>query len=615
MNVKKLHMAIMAFALSMGASKAFGYDMTDEVIKLQRAGVDNEVTLHFVQDSNSSVDLSGDDIQRLEDAGVSSSVIVAMLDRSKELRDDPSKVRAAAAEPPVIPQTQAAPFAVADNDTTEVAAPADGQADISLFYEAMSPYGTWSQDAGNGWVWVPTEATRDPQWRPYANDGHWTWTDQGWYWESASPYGWAAFHYGRWGYNAEHRWSWSPDNVWGPAWVDWRHSETHIGWAPLPIGSRFEPGSGFTYRGKQMGFDFHGGMEEREYAFVDSNAFLNVNLGSSFVPEDRRHNVYTETKVINNTYIYNDNRIINNGVPIAVVSRATKHEVVQVKIVDENIAAGQPIRGEHRNANTIAAYRPKIANKAAIEPPAIVERRKTAAARPAAEHKALTPAARPAPVARQEVKANPEAENQSRQRLIAEKEKRKTGRPTPVAPAAPPAPANPAAKAVTPAETRRNATEEKQTEQQDAAEAKRKAAEEAVNARKADAAAAKDTQVKAREEKQAATQDAAEAKRKATEEATNARKADAAAAKDTQVKAREEKQAATQDAAEEKRKAAEEAVNARKADAAAAKDTQVKAREEKQATQKDAATERKAAAEAQREERNESKEEKAREKK
>jgi len=31
--------------------------------------------------------------------------------------------------------------------------------------------------------------------------------------------------------------------VWSPAWVSWRQSETTFGWAPLPIGTRFEAGA------------------------------------------------------------------------------------------------------------------------------------------------------------------------------------------------------------------------------------------------------------------------------------------------------------------------------------------------------------------------------------
>ncbi len=546
----------------------------DDVIKLQRAGIDNEVILHYVQDSNSSTDLDADEIQRLENVGVSSSVIVAMLDRAKELRDDPTKVHAVAPAAPFAAQQPGAVHA-SYNPDVDVVAPAEGHADISLFYEALSPYGSWTQDRETGWVWEPSDSVRDQEWRPYANDGHWTWTNHGWYWESTSPYGWATFHYGRWGYNSNHRWSWSPDNVWGPAWVDWRHSDDHIGWAPLPFGSRFEAGVGFTYRGRNEGFNFHIGMEEREFSFVPSNAFLNINLGSSFVPERRRHTVYNETKIINNTYIYNDNRIINNGVPVAVVSRQTNRQIEQVKVVDANIAAGQPIRGDRRKDNAIAAYRPKIEARASVEPPVIVERQKLAAI----ERKAgkaqkveATAATREAVVTQR--KDNAEAEKQSRQRLQEEKQKRANGKQ---------------------AENKQNA-EDKRNANQDAAkerkaegvatrEAQEKVREEAADARKAAAterdAKVKDNQAASRERKEDAVKEPKEKARDANESAAAARKANAEAEAKVRVDAAKERKEDAAEAREAKEKAREDSAKERKENAAEAKEAKEKARDDR----------------------------------
>ncbi|MCX7916289.1 MAG: hypothetical protein N3A53_08330, partial [Verrucomicrobiae bacterium] len=49
----------------------------------------------------------------------------------------------------------------------------------------------------------------------------------------AEPFGWAVFHYGRWYYDDYYGWIWIPDRIWGPAWVEWRETETYVGWAPL----------------------------------------------------------------------------------------------------------------------------------------------------------------------------------------------------------------------------------------------------------------------------------------------------------------------------------------------------------------------------------------------
>lgn len=567
MSVKPLNFAVLAFALSIFASTAYCSDIMDEVIKLQRAGIDNEVILHYVQNSNSNADLSADDIQRLEDVGVSSTVVVAMLDRSKELRDDPTKIHTAAPADPFTTQPQVT-VNTREFDT-EVAAPAEGHADISLFYEALSPYGTWTQDADNGWVWEPADAVRDQEWRPYANDGHWTSTDQGWYWESASPYGWATFHYGRWGYNSNHRWSWSPDNVWGPAWVDWRNSDDYIGWAPLPFGSRFEAGIGFNYRGHNEGFNFHAGIEEREFAFVSSNAFLNVNLRSSFVPENRRHNVYNETKIINNTYVYNDNRVINNGVPVAVVSRQTKREIQPVKIVDARIAAGQPIRGDRRQDNAIAAYRPKIEAKASVEPPAIIERRKLAATRKSGSDQKVDAAPVPVAVTREATSAqrkdNAEAEKQSRQRLQEEKQKRTISKQV---------------------ENKQNAADNKQN-----ADDRRSANQDAAKEKKAEAVSARDAQEKVRADaadaRKAATTAEHDAKSRETQAATTERKETRDAAKETKESAREENATARKSNVDAEAKVRQDAAKEKKEDAAEAKDARDNAREDKKDERKE----------------------------
>ena len=53
------------------------------------------------------------------------------------------------------------------------------------------------------------------------NDGHWVYTDDGWYWDSNYEWGWAAFHYGRWNHVDNYNWVWSPDTVWAmPSWVE-----------------------------------------------------------------------------------------------------------------------------------------------------------------------------------------------------------------------------------------------------------------------------------------------------------------------------------------------------------------------------------------------------------
>jgi hypothetical protein len=114
------------------------------------------------------------------------------------------------------------------------ATPASAQAavSVSLFYGELAPHGRWFQHPRWGWAWFPTAV--DADWRPYSQ-GQWAWTEEnGWYWISDEPFGWAVYHYGRWAYDGEYGWIWIPGSTWGPAWVAFRESDDHVGWAPLP---------------------------------------------------------------------------------------------------------------------------------------------------------------------------------------------------------------------------------------------------------------------------------------------------------------------------------------------------------------------------------------------
>ncbi len=107
--------------------------------------------------------------------------------------------------------------------------PGEPVASVDVFYDQLSPYGVWVDDAELGRVFIPEQA----QYVPYTN-GHWEYTDIGFVWVSDEPFAWATSHYGRWAYsNAYNRWAWLPDTQWGPAWVEWRETGDYFGWAPL----------------------------------------------------------------------------------------------------------------------------------------------------------------------------------------------------------------------------------------------------------------------------------------------------------------------------------------------------------------------------------------------
>ncbi len=525
----------------------------DDIIQLQRSEISEEVLMAFVASSTETYDLSAEDIQRLDDAKVPPTVIVAMLDHGTQTRDARKEEPLAAAKEPT-----PAPKVV-------VNAPEPDKVNISLFYEALAPYGTWSRDGLNDWVWAPNDALLDVNWRPYANHGHWAWTDYGWYWASDSPYGWAAFHYGRWEYDSRHRWSWAPDNVWGPAWVDWRVSDDFYGWAPLPFGSRFETGVGFSLHGKHVGFDFHAGLGESYYNFVPSSNFLDLHLGISLVSEHRRPHIYKNTKIVNNTYIYNDNRIINNGISTTMVEQATKQKLTRLNVVDARIAAGQPIRGEHRRGDNIEVYRPKVANVAPIKPPLIVARQMAAAARQerASERK-------------EERQTNKQDRTvvmeAARQRMAKEKEARKDER---------------AEAATERKEAHRDAITERKAAFETSKETRQNANQERRDARTEATTDQKTERQSNREERQNANQERREARTEATTDQKTERQSN-----------REEKQNANQ----ERREARTEATTDQKTERQSNREEKQNAAEERRDARSEAATEQKAERENNREE-------------
>jgi hypothetical protein len=109
--------------------------------------------------------------------------------------------------------------------------------DENTFEQDLSPYGRWVDTPEYGRVWVPSDT--GPDWQPYT-DGRWVDTDWGWSFASSVPWGWAAFHYGRWGFGLGLGWFWVPGFAWSPAWVSWRYYPGFVCWSP------FAP-SGFVF--------------------------------------------------------------------------------------------------------------------------------------------------------------------------------------------------------------------------------------------------------------------------------------------------------------------------------------------------------------------------------
>ncbi len=228
--------------------------------------------------------------------------------------------------------------------------------DFSTFYEQLSPYGTWVNNAPYGYVWLPRVGRN---WRPYTY-GRWVWTDYGWTFVSRDNWGWAAFHYGRWGWERGLGWFWVPDTVWAPAWVSWRWGGPYVGWAPIP------PGVGFSWRT---------GMGRRDddipghsWNFLHGRNFLDRDLDRYVLPYERNRSIIDLTSLRGDVRVRNG-RVVNDGVDVEVVRRATQREVSRLTLRD----ARRPGETEV-DEDAVRIYRPSVARNETARPKGAIEK-------------------------------------------------------------------------------------------------------------------------------------------------------------------------------------------------------------------------------------------------
>ncbi len=219
-------------------------------------------------------------------------------------------------------------------DETPPDQPADGYAEdpeaaasTQYFHEQLQPYGRWVQREGADDVWVPNV---ERGWRPYTT-GHWAYTDQGWAWVADEPWGWAAFHYGRWDYDQELGWAWTPGTVWAPAWVAWRSGGGYLGWAPLPSSIAFsdEEGLGLGAAVLTAGF----------FTFVAEQNILYPRVATVILPSTRNVIIVENTTNITR-YEVSDHRVFNRGIDVRQVEKVTGRPVRTMRVAE--LAKGDP---------------------------------------------------------------------------------------------------------------------------------------------------------------------------------------------------------------------------------------------------------------------------------
>ena len=205
---------------------------------------------------------------------------------------------------------------------------------VESFYNELAPYGQWLPNPTYGSVWVPNV---DPNFQPYATNGHWIVTDFGNTWVSDYAWGWAPFHYGRWYVDNQYGWAWVPGSDWGPAWVSWRSGGGYYGWAPLAPG---------------WDINMNVNIPAPYWTFVPQIYITSPNLYSYYVPRPNLFNVYQNTVFFSNIYRSN-NRAYVYGPPRGDIERYTRQSVPVYRI-DQMDRPGRSVIGN----GSVGFYRP-----------------------------------------------------------------------------------------------------------------------------------------------------------------------------------------------------------------------------------------------------------------
>jgi len=211
--------------------------------------------------------------------------------------------------------------------------------DYSVFYSRLSSDGDWVEAGDYGYCFKPHVAEGD--WAPY-RDGHWVWTDRGWFWYSNENFGWATYHYGRWVRISGQGWCWVPGNEWAPAWVSWRQSSEYAGWAPLP------PEAGFSVNVGVSGWaDSYYGIGPAAYTFISYKSWGQPSYVRYIAPPTENVQIIRQTTNITNIRV--QNTVINNfGPRVETVQQYTNQKIVPTKIVfnpNRQAAYGANLRG------------------------------------------------------------------------------------------------------------------------------------------------------------------------------------------------------------------------------------------------------------------------------
>ncbi|MDQ3115866.1 MAG: hypothetical protein M3Q86_04525 [Verrucomicrobiota bacterium] len=228
-------------------------------------------------------------------------------------------------------------------------AQADTEVSLNLFYDNLSPHGSWIEVADYGYAFQPSVAVSNSDWRPYS-DGYWAYTDLGWTWVSYEDFGWATYHYGRWANLDSFGWVWVPGYEWGPAWVSWRTGGDYVGWAPLPPqrGEVVYEGTAITNR-----VDIQFGIGPLYYNFVDIRYIGEPVLRGRILPATRNVTIINNTVNVTNI-TYNNSVVHNYGPDYNRLNQYSTRPVQRLTIQRETAVGASLTQGRKGNFNRVS---------------------------------------------------------------------------------------------------------------------------------------------------------------------------------------------------------------------------------------------------------------------
>ncbi|MDX2258817.1 MAG: DUF6600 domain-containing protein [Hyphomicrobiaceae bacterium] len=274
------------------------------------------------------------------------------MDHVRDATVTHTNVIGAVATPILAPATRLiavlmAALAVMFTVVAPAAADRDDEISMDAIYDGVDDYGRWFEHPRYGEVWAPDNV--DDDWRPYTV-GRWAQDDEnGWTWVSDEPFGWVVYHYGRWGYDEDLGWFWVPGQRWAPAWVAWRESDDHIGWAPLP------PGPDRGYDGPVYDrTDIYDDIRyEPIWVFSTYDAFAGPSLHLHVVPWYRNRDYWAYMRPASTLVIVN-RRYVNRGIGWDFIRRRARRPVTIVRV---SITNNYALRST-RSTTVVNVFRP-----------------------------------------------------------------------------------------------------------------------------------------------------------------------------------------------------------------------------------------------------------------